>query len=121
MEKDQIYSPARRYQRFSGKPRALVLVGNESDELPHHIVQIGKGGLSFRYLGEKLSYSETPKISLYHEDRLIVDSIPVEPVADFPIHDNYLVPVRCQCVCFKELASAQIQNLDEFIQNYTVS
>ena len=121
MEKDLVYETARRYQRFSGKPRALVLVQGEDDSLPYHIVQIGNGGLSFRYLGEKLNYSRVSKVSLYHEDQLIVDSIPVKPVADYSISDNHLVPVRCQCVCFKELAGEQIQTLDNFIQNYTVA
>jgi hypothetical protein len=120
MGSDLKYDTARRYQRFSGKPRALVLAQDEEDNLPYHIVQIGNGGLSFRYLGEKLNYSGISKISLYHEDQLIVDSIPVKPVADFLIRDNYFVPVRCRCLCFKELAEEQRQTLDHFIQNFTV-
>lgn len=121
MERDLVYDTIRSHQRFSGKPRALVLVQDEDDNLPYHIVQIGNGGLSFRYLGEKLNYSGISKISLYHEDQLIVDSIPAKPVADFRIRDDYFVPVRCRCVCFKELADEQKQTLDYFIQNYTVA
>jgi hypothetical protein len=121
MERDFVYNTARRYQRFSGKPRSLALVGDENNNLPYHIVQIGKGGLSFRYLGKKLNYSAISKINLYYEEQLIVDSIPVKPIADFLIRDNYFVPVRCHCVCFKELASEQRQTLDNFIQNYTVA
>jgi len=120
MKSEAAYQMTRRYQRFNANHRALVLLQDDKDYLPYHIVQIGKGGLSFRYLGKKLSPSEISKISIYQEDQLIVDSIPVKPVSDFRLRDN-LVPVRCGSVCFEELDKEQVQKLSEFIQNYTIS
>jgi len=120
MEREAVYLSSRRYPRFSAKHRALVLLNDEADQLPYHIVQIGKGGLSFRYLGKKLNHAEISKICLYHEDQLIVDSIPVKPVSDYRIRGN-LVPVRCGCVRFKKLDNDQMQRLEDFIQSCTVA
>jgi hypothetical protein len=118
MKSEGGYLITRKHKRFTAKPRALVLLHREGDPLPHHIVQIGKGGLSFRYLGQKLKPSEIAEISIYHENELIVDSIPVKPVSDFLLRGN-LVPIRCSSVCFSGLNSEQNKNLDRFIQNYT--
>ena len=120
MESNVAYQPVRKFPRYTAMHRALVLLHTEKDQLPHHIVQIGKGGLSFRYLGQKLNPSAISEISLYHEDQLIVESIPVKPVSDYRLRDN-LVPVRCGCVCFQELDNEQKKRVDLFIQNYTVA
>lgn len=118
MDGEQSYNFVRKHKRFSANPRALVLVQDENDKLPFHIIKIGEGGLSFRYLGGKYNYSETFKISLYFEDQLIVDSIPAKPVSDFRLQNN-LVPVRCGNIRFIDLEDEQRQKLDYFIQNYS--
>jgi len=119
MPSEPHYQPTRKYPRFNAQHRALVLLLDEKDMLPYHIIQIGQGGLSFRYLGEKLKPSIISKVSLYHEDQLIVDSIPVKLVSDFRLRDN-LVPVRCGSVRFEALDYEQKLKLDDFIQNYTI-
>ena len=119
MESQTAYQQTRRYPRFTAKHRALVLLENESGGLPYHIVQIGKGGLSFRYLGQKLYPGEIFRISLYYEDQLMVESIPAKLVSDYRLQDN-LVPIRCSCVCFEELDDELEKKLDDFIRNCTV-
>ena len=118
MESRVQYSPVRAHQRFSAVDRALVLINSESETLPYHIVDISEGGLSFRYLGKKLKRSETKKISLYHDYKLIVDDLPINTVSDYRLQDN-LVPVRRSGVSFNELTSRQLSKLEAFIQNFT--
>ena len=114
----QEYQPARRFPRFNANHRALVVLEGDVDHLPHHVVQIGEGGLSFRYLGQKIKPGELKSLSLYLEDQLIVESVPVQPVSDYRLEGN-LVPVRCMCVSFQEMTAEQKRDLDEFIKHYT--
>lgn len=118
MESQVQYSPVRSYQRFKAADRALVLVNQGPESLPFHIVDISEGGLSFRYLGQKLRRSEVKKISLYHDNKLIVDDIPIKTISDYRLRDN-MVPVRRGSIRFKELDSDQLNQLETFIQRFT--
>lgn len=117
MKSEPAYQPIREHQRFKAKQRALVLFPKGEDALPYHIIDISEGGLSFRYLGKKLKRSEVISISLYHEYELVVDSIPVETVSDYRLHDN-LIPVRRGSLCFNNLNIEQQRKLDAFIQRH---
>jgi hypothetical protein len=112
------YSPVRTHQRFTAIDRALVLINQEPESLLYHIVDISEGGLSFRYLGQKLKRSKVKKISLYHDYDLIIDDIPIKTVSDYCLQDN-LVPVRRSSACFKSLSNEQLSKLENFIQNFT--
>ena len=118
MESRIQYSPVRSYQRFKAADRALVLVNQGPESLPYHIVDISEGGLSFRYLGQKLRRSEVKKISLYHDNKLIVDDIPIKTISDYRLRDN-MVPVRRGSIRFKELDFEQLSQLETFIQRFT--
>ena len=118
MESRVQYSPVRSYQRFKAADRALVLVNQGPESLPYHIVDISEGGLSFRYLGQKLRRSEVKKVSLYHDNKLIVDDIPIKTISDYRLRDN-MVPVRRGSIRFKELDSEQLSKLEAFIQSFT--
>lgn len=118
MESRLQYSPVRQYQRFKAMDRALVLVDDGPESLPFHIMDISEGGLSFRYLGQKLSRSSIKKLSLYHDYELIVDDIPIKTVSDYRLRDN-LVPVRRGSVRFAEMDDEKLSQLERFIQNYT--
>ncbi len=118
MESRVKYSPVRSHQRFEAMERALVLVNEGPEALPYHIMDISEGGLSFRYLGKKLKRSEIKKVSLYHNDKLIVEDIPINAISDYRLSDN-LVPVRRGSIIFKELTPEQLEKLEKFIQEYT--
>ena len=118
MESRVQYSPVRSYQRFKATDRALVLVNQGPEALPYHIMDISEGGLSFRYLGQKLKRSDIKKISLYHNDKLIIDDLPIKTVSDYRLRDN-IVPVRRGSIRFKELDSEQLSKLEAFIQGFT--
>ncbi len=118
MESRIKYSPVRYYQRFKAVERALVLVDRGPESLPYHILDISAGGLSFRYLGQKLKRSEVKKISLYHDYNLVVEDIPIKTVSDYRLHDN-VVPVRRGSILFKELSAEKLRKLETFIQSFT--
>jgi hypothetical protein len=118
MEERVEYSPVRAHQRFAAMERALVLVNQGPESLPFHIMDISEGGLSFRYLGKKLKRSEIKKVSLYHNDKLIVEDIPINAISDYRMQDN-LVPVRRGSIIFKELTPEQLSKLEKFIQEFT--
>ena len=112
------YRPFRRYQRFTARARALVLFTVDSQNLPFHIIDICDGGLSFRYLGEKIKTSKIPIISLYYEFELIVEDLPVKEVYDNQLHDDIL-PVRRKSLCFESLSIEQHNRVSFFIERFT--
>jgi hypothetical protein len=118
MESRLQYSPARGKQRFQAVNRALVLIDRGPESLPYHIMDISEGGLSFRYLGQKLSRADIKELSLYHNHELIVDNLPVKSVSDCRLRDN-IVPVRRGSVRFAHLTGEQLQKLQTFIRFHT--
>ena len=112
------YSPIRENQRFQAIDRALVLIDRGPESLPFHIMDISEGGLSFRYLGQKLRRADIKELSLYHNHELIVDKLPVRSVSDYRIKDN-LVPVRRGSVRFGNLSEEQALKLKAFIRFHT--
>lgn len=118
MESRIQYSPVRSYQRFKATDRALVLVNRGPESLPYHIMDISEGGLSFRYLGQKLKRSEIKKISLYYNEQLIVDDIPIKTISDHRLRDN-IIPVRRGSIRFQELEPEKLSKLEKFIQQFT--
>ena len=118
MESRVKYSPVRSYQRFKAMDRALVLVDQGPESLPFHIMDISEGGLSFRYLGQKLKRSEVKKISLYHDYKLIVDDIPIKAISDYRMRDS-IVPIRRGSILFKDLDLEKLGKLESFIKSFT--
>lgn len=118
MESRVKYQPAREHQRFKATHRALVLIDKGPESLPYHIMDISEGGLSFRYLGQKLRRSDVKEISLYYDHELIVDKIPVQAVSDQRLQDN-LVPVRRSGLSFKDIDNEKRSQLEKFIRHYT--
>ncbi len=118
MESRYQYSPVREKQRFQAVNRALVLIDRGPESLPYHIMDISEGGLSFRYLGQKLKRSDIKELSLYHNHEKIVDKIPIRSVSDYRLKDN-IVPVRRGSVRFAALEEEQLNKLRTFIRHYT--
>jgi c-di-GMP-binding flagellar brake protein YcgR len=109
-------SKIRRDPRHKGAKRAFVLVPENSDALPLHIVDISKGGLSYRYLGEKKF--ESKKVNLYHESELIAEGIPVKSISDNRLQNNML-PLRRRSLRFEELSPLQNEQIERFIAVFT--
>ena len=109
---------SREKPRYKTKSGLLVVRTQDNEIPPYHVIDISTGGFSFRYLGKKLPSSEFEQVSLYYENKLILDSIWVKPVSDDLLRDN-LVPVRRRSVRFDLLSSEQEKKLESFIRQYT--
>jgi|SRR5210317_1702583 hypothetical protein len=118
MKSYSCYLHFRKDQRFKAQERALVFLPLDPQDLPYHIVDICEGGLSFRYLGNKIKTSEIPPISLYYEYELIVEDLPVKEVFDYQLHDD-IVPIRRKSLCFESLSMEQHHRLSLFIERFT--
>jgi hypothetical protein len=118
MEAHSVSQPVRGYQRFKAHERALVHLPQDPQALPYHIIDICEGGLSFRYLGEKIKTSKTKLINLYHESEMIVGELPVEVVSDYRLRDGF-VPVRRRGLSFGSLNIEQHNKLSTFIEQFT--
>lgn len=118
MESRIQYSPVRQFQRFKAMDRALILIDQGPESLPYHIMDISEGGLSFRYLGQKLRRTNIKKISLYHDHELIVEDLPIRSISDYRLRDN-LVPVRRGSVRFAQLEKEKLCKLESFIRSFT--
>ncbi len=119
MKSHSNYLPVREHKRFKAMQRALVLFPQSPEALPYHIIDISQGGLSFRYLGNKLKSAEISEINLYHEYELIVDAIPIEMVSDYRLRDN-LVPVRRGSLSFSGVNKDKMTQIETFIKNFTL-
>lgn len=118
MESRIQYSPAREKQRFKAVDRALVLIDRGPESLPYHIMDISEGGLSFRYLGQKLKRGDVKEVSLFHNHELIAEELPIKAVSDYRLKDTP-VPVRRGSVQFDTLTDEQQHQLRSFIRLYT--
>jgi len=87
------------------------------------IVNIGRGGLAFRYMdsGEKETGSTVLDI-MFAQDRFYLKNISFEIVNDFEERNAFSLSsiiMKQQCLKFKELNFYQIAKLDYFIKNHT--
>lgn len=111
--------PKREHPRLNALPRAMVLFENSPEsQLPYHIIDISKGGLSYRYPGEKINHKANLIVSIYYDEDLIVNHLHAKYISDIHLHD-YDVPIRRGSLCFEELSSEQQDNLSTFIETFT--
>ena len=118
MKSQLSYQSGRVHHRFKSGHRVMVQHSQDAESIPYHVIDISKGGLSYRYFGRKLLSSQIDKINLYCGHELIVDAIPVEPVSDYRLRDN-LIPVRRRSFRFGALSREQISKLENILQNYS--
>lgn len=118
MKSQLSYQSSREHRRFKANHRAMAIHPEGPEAIPYHVIDISKGGLSYRYLGKKIHPANAEKINLYCEHELIIASIPVVPVSDYRLRDN-LVPVRRRSFRFGVLSREQQSQLEIFLQNYT--
>ena len=112
-------SPLRKHPRLIARPRAMVLFENDSElQLPYHLIDISKGGLSYRYLGEKIEHKKGLSIRLYYDKDLIVGNLQAKYISDIYLYD-YDVPIRRGSLCFETLSLQQQNKLSAFIETYT--
>lgn len=118
MENQQHHNRRRSQPRYLAKDRALALVSSPPTTTPYHIIDISKGGLAFRYLGEKMESEDISKLDLYFNDALCVKELPVTSVGDCWTGSD-LTDIRRNCLAFSDLTDEQLTALESFIKAYT--
>jgi hypothetical protein len=113
----------RKHGRFQVSGAVFVGFRPDNSRLGE-VIDIGMGGLSFRYLatGEPSNGSRRLNIFLTGRDFHLNDVI-FETVSDFRTDEIPFTPVtmRRSGVQFGELTNIQISRLEYFIRNYTIS
>lgn len=118
METRRHSSKRREYPRYPTMDRALTMISEPQTSTPYHIIDISRGGLAFRYLGEKMKDANIAELDLYYNDTLCVKGVPVKSVADTWAGSD-LTDIRRSCLSFKDLSPEQQEKVDQFIQQYS--
>lgn len=119
MESRRQSNRRREFPRYQAMDRALAMVSEPEASMPYHIIDISKGGLAFRYLGNKMESDEIAELDLYFNDTLCAKGIPVDCVADTWTGSD-LTDIRRNCLSFKNLSTDQQEQVNLFIQQYTL-
>lgn len=120
MENTRQSNRRRNHPRYQALDRALAMVSSAPTGMPYHIIDISKGGLAFRYLGEKMQGEQITQLDLYYNDDLCISNIPVTSVGDCWTGSD-LTDIRRNCLAFTGLSGEQQEQLDLYIKQYTVS
>ncbi|MEJ2199986.1 MAG: hypothetical protein P8X63_03075 [Desulfuromonadaceae bacterium] len=100
----------RKAKRFLAQDRTLVRVSS-SPGILFHIIDIGSGGLAFRYLGEDELDGLPSELDIVYGDKFTLGRLPVVPVNDCAIEYGYL-PMRRKSLRFGDLTPWQQAELD---------
>lgn len=111
----------RRYKRFQVPKSAFVGFG-PYDAKVGQIIDVGTGGLAFRYVGSEEPSNGELNIFLTERD-FYIGRIPFKTISDFEIGNqtsSASVVVRRRGVQFGKLTHQQTSQLEYFIQNFTL-
>jgi c-di-GMP-binding flagellar brake protein YcgR len=97
--------------------RALLTMGQDKESV-YHLVDISRGGIGFRYIGNKCRTAGVDSVDLYHHEDLWLDGLPVQSVEDVPLSNGTISYRRCG-LRFAELTDEQIERLELFIMSST--
>jgi len=118
MKSNQQFDVIRRFPRYQTKDRALAMIAQPPAITPYHIIDISKGGLAFRYLGERVMGDDIAVMDLCYNETLYVKGVPVKSVADCWT-GSHLTDIRRKCISFEDLNTEQQEQLELFIKLYT--
>jgi len=123
MERPTVTIERRKHKRLQGKDGALVSLGSEIKRM-WHLIDIGEGGLAFRYLSgmeEPLLFSEL--VLLTKEASFCLEKIPFTIAADLEMNGRFLQRYtfrRCG-VRFGCLTTDHSVQLQHFMAKYATS
>ena len=118
----------RKNKRYTAKEGAFVAT-RVRDTYLWHILDIGRGGLSFRYVaGLKGELDLSSGLDLATRDAdFSLENISIKNVYDcefveeHPKQPKHSTPLRRRGVEFEKLTSKQMSEIEYFIQNYTIT
>jgi hypothetical protein len=112
----------RRQHRLSAKSGAIVAI-RPIPELLGEMIDIGLGGLAFRYIQSDVTPQDTAELVILLPNRkFCLDRIPCRPVSDIPLFsDNSFssLPMRRCSIAFGHLSVHQQLELERFILEHT--
>lgn len=103
----------RHYERFKIKEGALALL---DCAIPFHIIDISTNGLAFRYVGVEKWFDDPVEIDIVHND-FSLKNLMVQTVSDLQVSNGFM-KTRRHSVTFRKLSPIQLQQLEQFIQQY---
>ena len=111
----------RKHKRFHVQDGAHAVLGTHYAELLGQIIDISRGGVSFRYVaGEKPSSGSFElDISLAN---FYLRKVPFKNISDFEISNEFFlgsIPIRRRGIHFGELTHNQMSKLEYFIHKHT--
>ena len=120
MERKTLTTERRLHLRFRAHERALVAITGDDFGLPYHLIDIGEGGMAFRYLDNSPLFLTDSQMDIYLDEDLQVGRLPVTIVVDRELADGVIPKRRCG-VRFGKLTPAQQIQLQAFIRSHTKS
>ena len=112
----------RRHKRFLAPEGTYAALKSDS-VIMGQIINIGKGGLAFRYVANGMQINGTFHVDIFLKGNCFyLKKVPFKPVTDFYFEDYVpfsTIKVKQCGGQFGKLAKSQMSRLDYFIQNYT--
>lgn len=112
----------RRHERFAVQSDAYAVVRSHSPRLGK-IIDVSRGGMSFRYVDGSESDSGTAAVDVFLLNQpVLMKSVPVRSCSDFPLDPPSVdaeESLRRRCVEFVALKPGQASALEDFIAHHT--
>jgi hypothetical protein len=120
MTKEKRGAERRQHQRFHVPIDACVALKSDCIEVGQ-VIDIGKGGLAFRYVPRQEQSNGSIELDIFLADRrFCLTKVPFQAVSELETHEIDFRPSIKRCgVQFGELTHRQISHLEYFIQNQT--
>jgi len=118
-------TPRRKHQRFRLIDAVFVEVRNSTSKVGQ-VIDISKGGLSFRYIDIGDRPKESCKIDLVvknNDNGFLVENLPFTTVADQDAPNKFVfssVPMRRRSGRFGDLTEEQFSRLEKFIRKHSL-
>jgi hypothetical protein len=120
MTKERRVVERRKHKRFHVPIDACVALKSDCIEVGQ-VIDIGKGGLAFRYMPRQERSNGSIELDIFLADRrFCLSKVPFQAVSELETHEIDVGPSIKRCgVKFGELTHRQISHLEYFIQNQT--
>lgn len=113
----------RKHRRFCLKDLAFAAFGSHAKGIGK-IIDISRGGLSFRYIADGDQLNESFELEIYLANNgFHLKEVPSKTISDLEITSEFptsSITMRRCGVQFGELTQNQVSQLECFIQNHTV-
>ena len=113
----------RKHKRFLVKDRTFVMLGPDATQLCH-VVDISRGGLSFRYFIEsKKLFDEYMELGILSGDNFYLENISVQNISDREIKNESSfssIIMRRRGIKFDHLTPFQESQLEHLLRNNTL-